>query len=207
MLDRGVTSFNRNCEFDQTRLLIAIDTYTTLMQTFLYCGYVYCLKVRFRSPGIVFLVYANAIYMHISLISRRNNLKVSMSSCDCLFITYNIIATKCPHFAIFDHVTLHVFLGLKSQISLFPKEITVHSGIVWRDKIYGDRQICERVEVSTIKYQLFTRPKIKYLLFDSRILRSSPCIFQVAVSLSIRSFRTYFPQNFYLFSIRFQCKK
>jgi hypothetical protein len=26
--------------------------------------------------------------------------------------------------------------------------------------------------------------------------RSSPCIFQVIVSLSIRSFRTYFPQNF-----------
>jgi hypothetical protein len=48
-------------------------------------------------------------------------------------------------------------------ISLLPKEITVHSGIVWRDKIYGDRrQICERVEVSTIKYQLFTRPKMKY---------------------------------------------
>jgi hypothetical protein len=37
--------------------------------------------------------------------------------------------------------------------------------------------------------------------------RSSPCIFEVVVSLSIRSFRTYFPQNFYLFSIRFQCKK
>ena len=54
-------------------------------------------------------------------------------------------------------------------ISLFPKEITVHSGIVWRDKIYGDRrQICERVEVYTIKYQLFTfrRPKMKYLLFS-----------------------------------------
>jgi hypothetical protein len=33
-------------------------------------------------------------------------------------------------------------------ISLFPKEITVHSGIVWRDKIYGDsRQMCERVKV------------------------------------------------------------
>ena len=48
------------------------------------------------------------------------------------------------------------------DISLFPKEITVHSGIVCRDKIYGDRrQICERVEVSTIKY----RPKKKYLLF------------------------------------------
>ena len=29
-------------------------------------------------------------------------------------------------------------------ISLFPKEITVHSGIVWRDKKYcGRRQICE----------------------------------------------------------------
>ena len=38
-------------------------------------------------------------------------------------------------------------------ISLFPKEITVHSGIVWRDEIYGDRrQIYERVEVPTIKY-------------------------------------------------------
>jgi hypothetical protein len=37
-------------------------------------------------------------------------------------------------------------------ISLFPKEITVHSGIVWRDKIYSDRrQICERIEVSIIK--------------------------------------------------------
>jgi hypothetical protein len=36
--------------------------------------------------------------------------------------------------------------------SLFPKEIAVHFGIVWRDKINGDgRQICERVEVSTIK--------------------------------------------------------
>jgi hypothetical protein len=35
----------------------------------------------------------------------------------------------------------------------------VHSGIVWRDKIYGDRrQIYERVEVSTIKYQLFSCP-------------------------------------------------
>jgi hypothetical protein len=45
-------------------------------------------------------------------------------------------------------------------ISLFPKEITVHSGIVWRDKIYGDRrQICERVEVSTIKYQLLDDQK------------------------------------------------
>ena len=28
----------------------------------------------------------------------------------------------------------------------------MHSGIVWGDKIYGDRrQICERVEVSSIK--------------------------------------------------------
>jgi hypothetical protein len=51
-------------------------------------------------------------------------------------------------------------------ISLFPKEITVHSGIVWRDKIYGDRrEIRERAEVSTNKYQLFRRPKMKYLLF------------------------------------------
>jgi hypothetical protein len=35
-------------------------------------------------------------------------------------------------------------------ISLFLIEITVHSGIVWRDKIYGDRrQISEKVEAST----------------------------------------------------------
>ena len=41
----------------------------------------------------------------------------------------------------------------------FSQEITVHSGIVLRNKIYGDRrQICERVEVSI-------RPKMKYLLF------------------------------------------
>jgi hypothetical protein len=47
---------------------------------------------------------------------------------------------------------------------------TVHSGIVWRDKIYGDRrQICENVEVSTVKYELFTRPKMKYLLFTLNI--------------------------------------
>ena len=62
----------------------------------------------------------------------------------------------------------HVLFSIYSAvIRLFPKEITVHSGIVWRDKIYGDRrQICaERVEVSTIKYQLFRRPKMKYLLF------------------------------------------
>jgi hypothetical protein len=51
-------------------------------------------------------------------------------------------------------------------VSLFSKEISVDSEIVWRDKIYGDRrQICERVEVSTIKYQLFRRLKMKYLLF------------------------------------------
>jgi hypothetical protein len=36
--------------------------------------------------------------------------------------------------------------------------------------IYGDRrQICERVEVSTIKFQLFKRPKMKYLLFTVNI--------------------------------------
>jgi hypothetical protein len=45
----------------------------------------------------------------------------------------------------------HYVISKYTAISLFPKEITVHSGIVWRDKIYGDRrQICERVEVSTI---------------------------------------------------------
>jgi hypothetical protein len=35
------------------------------------------------------------------------------------------------------------------KLAFFPKEITVHSGIVWRDEICGDRhKICERVEVS-----------------------------------------------------------
>ena len=35
---------------------------------------------------------------------------------------------------------------------------------------YGDRgRVCERVEVSTIKYQLFERPKMKYLLFTLNI--------------------------------------
>jgi hypothetical protein len=62
------------------------------------------------------------------------------------------------------------------SISLFPKEITVHSGIVWRDKIYGDRrQICERVEVSTIKFQLFKRPKMKYLLFNLNVCCHISC--------------------------------
>jgi hypothetical protein len=57
--------------------------------------------------------------------------------------------------------------GKTKGISLFPKKITVHSGIVWRDKIYGDRrQICERVEVFIIKYQLFKRPKMKYLFIQ-----------------------------------------
>ena len=66
--------------------------------------------------------------------------------------------------------TLKFLLILLLVISLFQKEITVHSGIVWRDKIYGDRrQICERVEVSTVKYQLFRRPKMKYLLFTLNV--------------------------------------
>jgi hypothetical protein len=50
----------------------------------------------------------------------------------------------------------------------FSQEITVHS-IFWdrfeEQNIYDRRQICERVEVSTIKYELFRRPKMKYLLF------------------------------------------
>jgi hypothetical protein len=63
----------------------------------------------------------------------------------------------------------HLYVWYET-ISLFPKEITVHSGIVWRDKIYGDRhQICERVEVSAIKYQLFRLPKMKYPLFTLNI--------------------------------------
>jgi hypothetical protein len=72
-------------------------------------------------------------------------------------------------------LTIMVFATLKFPIlllviSLFQKEITVHSGIVWRDKIYGDRrQICEKVEGSTIKYQLFGRPKMKYLLFTLNV--------------------------------------
>jgi hypothetical protein len=50
----------------------------------------------------------------------------------------------------FTKLSVHACPG--DLISLFPKEITVHSGIVWRDKIYSDRrQICERIEVSTIK--------------------------------------------------------
>ena len=40
------------------------------------------------------------------------------------------------------------------RINLFPKEITVHSGIVWRDKKYcGGRQICEN---RNIYYQILT---------------------------------------------------
>ena len=66
-----------------------------------------------------------------------------------------------------NHWTQWIALSsLCTPDSLFPKEITVHSGTVQRDKIYGDRlQICEGVEVPTIKYQLFRRPKMKYLLF------------------------------------------
>jgi hypothetical protein len=43
-------------------------------------------------------------------------------------------------------------------ISLFPKEITVYSGIVWRDKIYGDRrQICERALNRTVNWNINSR--------------------------------------------------
>jgi hypothetical protein len=67
---------------------------------------------------------------------------------------------------ILDLDSIWVSIFILTVISLFSKEITVHSGVVWRDKIYGDRhQICEWVEVSTMKYQLFTQPKTKYLLF------------------------------------------
>jgi hypothetical protein len=56
----------------------------------------------------------------------------------------------------------------------------VHSGIVWRDKIYGDRrQICERVEVSTIKYQLFRPPKMKYLLLTLK------CVLHAKTSMTL----------------------
>ena len=37
--------------------------------------------------------------------------------------------------------------------------------------------------------------------------RSSPCSSQVVVSLSIRSFRIYFPPEFLVVFNRFQCKK
>jgi hypothetical protein len=77
------------------------------------------------------------------------------------------------------HFHMHILTGPSKvedgctpcTVSLFPKEITVHSGIVLRDKIYGDRrQICERVEVSTIKYQLFRWQKMKYLFFCITLL-------------------------------------
>ena len=46
------------------------------------------------------------------------------------------------------------YTALKIHISLFPKEITLHSGIVWRDKKYcGRRQICED---RNIYYQIST---------------------------------------------------
>ena len=65
-----------------------------------------------------------------------------------------------------QYASYGIYVGTMTSYQKFLKEITLHSGIVWRDKIYGDRrQICERVEVSTIKYQLFTRPKMNYLLF------------------------------------------
>jgi hypothetical protein len=49
-------------------------------------------------------------------------------------------------------VSACMYFLVYNTISLFLKEVTVHSGIVWRDKIYGDRrQICERVEVSTVR--------------------------------------------------------
>ena len=51
-----------------------------------------------------------------------------------------------------DYIWVSIFT--LTVISLFSKEITVH---ILGSFIYGDRhQICERVEVSTIKYQLFT---------------------------------------------------
>ena len=37
--------------------------------------------------------------------------------------------------------------------------------------------------------------------------RTSPCSSQVVVSLSIRSFRIYFPPEFLVVFNRFQCKK
>jgi hypothetical protein len=68
-------------------------------------------------------------------------------------------------------------------LAFSPKEITVHSGIVWRDTIYGDRrQTCERVQVSTIKYQLFRRPKMKYLLFT--FARLDPALWEMANCLT-----------------------
>jgi hypothetical protein len=56
---------------------------------------------------------------------------------------------------ILDLDSIWVSIFTLTVISLFSKEITasvceqnMHSGVIWRDKIYGDRhQICQRVEV------------------------------------------------------------
>ena len=42
------------------------------------------------------------------------------------------------------------------EISLCPKEITVHSGIVWMDKNTVVDVKYVRIEIYAIKYQLFT---------------------------------------------------
>ena len=56
--------------------------------------------------------------MHISLTLRENSLKISKYRV-IAYLLHIIMVSKCPHFSIFDHVTLHVFLGLKSQITIF----------------------------------------------------------------------------------------
>ena len=56
--------------------------------------------------------------MHISLTSQENSLKISKYHA-IAYLLHIIMVSKCPHFAIFYHVTLHVLLGLKSQITIF----------------------------------------------------------------------------------------
>jgi hypothetical protein len=59
----------------------------------------------------------------------------------------NCYAVATFHF----HLSRILFARL-TQLAVSQKKSQCILGIVWRDKIYGDRrQICERVEVSTIK--------------------------------------------------------
>jgi hypothetical protein len=66
--------------------------------------------------------------------------------------------------------------SISRYLPFLKRDHSAYSGVVWRDKIYGDRhQICERVEVSTIKYQLFAQPKMKYLLFTLNFNLNACC--------------------------------
>ena len=137
----------------------------------------------FYSPFLVTYSYKMFVFYYKShlytrLRDKNYDLYIKFINC-CPSLISNYLLTRCNRCTIWWFCKTHKVLYFEKKvnnffsieqwilpISLFPKEITVHSGIVWRDKIYGDRrQICERVEVSTIKYQLFRRPKMKYLLF------------------------------------------